>query len=276
MSVTGSGRVRVGGAGAHRAMRTASALVRGAGSRGALGRMTTGGEPGSEAVTGRIFTIGARAAVCVLPLPSSMPIPLDVIRPAAVDLLTWAFVGLGEDGPGARARCLLALVARDAEARARLVREGHLTLAMHFRELPVALTQAAPDALPAPDELRVLARAVLSAVTPETIAALSDLAPLVGRSAADLPIDDEAPELTLCGNGRGASLLGKTVPNYLLTRSGDDLTLARVAAARLRFGRQPRSDLTLDPLWGPGPGPAIDGAILLGSGSFTAARVRPG
>lgn len=241
--------------------------------------MTTGAEPEAmqeTPVAGRIFGIGARTAICSFPLPSSMPIPLGMTRPAAIDLLTWAFAGLGTDAPNARARCLLVLAARDAEARASLIRDARLSVAMHFRDLAVALTEAAPGETLPPGDLAILARAILSATTPATISALADLAPLIARPAAELSIADDAPELVLSEDGRTVALFGKTVSNYMLTRSEGELACARVARARLRFGRQPRSELTLEHLWGREPGPDIESAIFLGSGGFTPVRVRPG
>lgn len=219
-----------------------------------------------EAVAGRLFSAGARTFVLSLPLPSSLPIPLHAIT-AGLDLAAWAFAGLApDDAQGPRA--LLVLIARD-ETVARSLREGaRIGLALHYRDVTVAPTAAAPLAeLPA-DDRAVLARAVLSAAAPAAIDALADLAGLI--EASGIAPEADAPEIAL--TGEACRVPGSRVPDYLLLRSGADWACLRVARARLAFGAEPHMALTLEPVWGPTV-TAPEAAILIEPHRFVPARI---
>lgn len=216
---------------------------------------------------GRAFRLGADWALCSFRLPTSMPIPLAVVVPDGVALETWAFSGL--DAQADRPTCLLLLRLQDAAARNALAHGTRLVVATHFHALAVTTGPAEPaDRLP-PDDRTVMARAVLSAMTPRNAAALADPISLLATALRAASVPKDGPEVTLAADRPAAcTVSGTDVPNYVLFDSRAGLRCSRVAAARLVFSPAPRMDLDLEHLWGPDTAPP-DRTFLVADGRFT-------
>lgn len=208
---------------------------------------------------GQLFAGSRNTALLRFPLPPALPIPLGIAEPTGVTLATWAFASLEEGAAGGPVG-LLALEGMPG---------GDLTLATHFRDIPIRPEPAAPDAL-SDAERALFARALLSA-GPNGLTALSGLLPLVEPALAGLTLAEDAP--ALLPNGTAVTLTGKDVPHALLLRSGAGWGCARVARARLGFAGEPRIGLTLDPLWGAAPESA-QAAVALHAHGFVPLRVR--
>lgn len=228
------------------------------------------GKP-ARLATARLVHAGGRVFVLDLPLPTSLPIPLGVSAPAEIALLTWAFAGLAVDDPSGP-RGLLVLAADDAAQNMLCEGQGNIAVATHFRDLDVALSGLSPiDALSQEDRA-LLTRAVLSSVDASTVDHLGDLVDLIGKTAAELPVAENAPELTL-QDGRAATLSGTVIPNHLLVRAGSSWSLARASEARLAFGETPHAVLSLERRWG-APSEAVpDVAIALLDNDFVVLRL---
>ena len=230
--------------------------------------MTDTPEPHAP-IAGRLFAAGHGVLVCRYPVGTDLPIPLAVSEPASLGLLTWAFTGFG--GPESDPAGLLVL----HDAQAALAQGGTLTLETHFRDQAIACPKPRPVAELARPERAALGEAVLAAVRPDTLDALATLFPLLAPAVAESPVPETAPRLVLAGDdAHRATLLGSTVPNYLLLRAGSTWSCARVATAELRFGPAPAIDLTLAPAWGNPRGATVETAFLLGPGTVTPARLR--
>lgn len=208
---------------------------------------------------GQLFAGSRNTAVLRFPLPPALPIPLGIAAPDGVTLATWAFSGLEEGAAGGPVG-LLALEGTPGP---------DLTLATHFRDIPIRCEPAASRAL-SDAERALLARALLSAGL-SGLAALSGLLPLVEPALAGLTPAGDAPALIL--GGTATTLTGKDVPHALLLRTASGWGYARVARARLGFAGGPRIALTLDPLWGAAPEGA-QAAVALQAHGFVPLHVR--
>lgn len=208
---------------------------------------------------GQLFAGSQNTAVLRFPLPPALPIPLGIAAQEGVTLATWAFSGL-EEGAAGGPVCLLVLGG---------IPGGDLTLATHFREIPLRPEPAAPDAF-SDAERRLLARALLSA-GPSGLSALAGLSALIEPALVALVPADDAP--ALIPEGPGYALTGTAVPHALLTRSAAGWGCARVAEARLRFAGGARIGLALEPLWGTPPEGAR-AAVALHAHGFVPLLVR--
>lgn len=217
---------------------------------------------GTVPVPGQLVEAAPGACVLRFPLPPSLPIPLHVAAPETVQLVTWVFSGLEAGAPDGPV-CLLAL-----EAEGAALREG-VSLATHFRDLVVRPEPAASDVLP-PSERTLLARALLSSGT-AGLAPLGRLFGLVEPAVIALPVAEDAPDLA--DEDHGWSLGGTAIPHGLLFRARAGWGCARVAGARLRFGRHPRQHLTLEPVWGAAPEGLPERCFALHAHGFTALTI---
>ena len=215
--------------------------------------------PMEKPVSGRLVEAAPGACVLRFPLPPSLPIPLHIAAPEKVRLVTWVFSGLEAGAPDGPV-CLLVLEAESAALR------GGVTLATHFSDLVVRPEPASGDAL-SPAERTLLAGALLSAGT-AGLAPLGCLFGLLEPAVTALPVAEDAPDLAE-GEG-GWSLGGTAVPHGLLYRVRAGWGCARVAQARLRFGRHPRQHLTLETLWGAAPEGLPERSFALHAHGFTA------
>lgn len=213
----------------------------------------------SDPTPGQLFTGSRNTAVLRFFLPPALPIPLGIAAPEGVTLATWAFSGLDEGAIGGPV-CLLALEG---------VPGSDLTLATHFRDIPIRPEPASPDGLEA-GERSLLARALLSA-GPAGLPALAGLFPLIDVALAALAPSEDAPALV--AEGPRYALTGTAVPHALLLDAADGWGCARVAAGRLRFAGGPRIGLALDPLWGAKP-EGVRRAVALHAHGFTPLTVR--
>lgn len=225
----------------------------------------------SASLAARLFAAGPGVWVCRYPVATDLPIPLAVIAPAGVDLLTWAFAGFGADDRDPAGLLVL------HDPGGALSEGGTLTLETHFRACALACSKPRPAAELTAPARAALAGAVLAAVTPGTLDALATLFPLLAPAIADMPMADTAPRLTLARDDDAHAVLsGSVVPNYLLLRAGTTWSCARVARAALRFGPAPEIGLTLAPAWGAPWGTAVETALLLGPGSVLPASLGGG
>ena len=215
--------------------------------------------PMEKPVPGRLVEAAPGACVLRFPLPPSLPIPLHIAAPEKVRLVTWVFSGLEAGAPDGPV-CLLVL-----EAESAALRVG-VTLATHFRDLVVRPEPASGDAL-SPAERTLLARALLSAGT-AGLAPLGGLFGLLEPAVTALPVAEDAPDLA--DEDGGWSLGGTAVPHGLLYRVRAGWGCARVAQARLRFGRHPRQHLTLETFWGAAPEGLPERSFALHAHGFTA------
>lgn len=231
------------------------------------------GRSSSPTLDGRTIRLGPSWYLCRHRLPTAMPIPLAVASPGDVDLATWAFAGM--KAPSREPTCLLLLRPNGIAPETALERGTRLVVATHFHDIAVSSGPAeAPEALEA-TERAVIAQAVLSAVTAGTVAALASLFPLLAPALRAMPIREDAPDLAIDPHRPGTcSLSGTAVPDYLLLDSDAGTRCVRVATARLAVSPQPRVDLDLEPLWGPGGDDAPGHAVLVGGGRSTPARLR--
>lgn len=221
---------------------------------------------------GRVFRLGPDWALCSFLLPTSMPIPLGVIEPAGMVLETWAFTGM--TARASRPTCLLLVRAPVAEARIALERGTRFVVATHFHVVAVTTGPAEPAENLPPGDRAVMARAVLSAMTPRNAAALADPITLLAQALRAIPVPKDGPEVTVAADrSLACAVSGTDVPNYVLFDSNAGFRCARVATARLAFSPTPRMDLDLEPLWGPETWPP-DRTFLVADGCFTAARLR--
>ncbi|KQT20021.1 hypothetical protein ASG40_04295 [Methylobacterium sp. Leaf399] len=238
--------------------------------------MTSLAEPAAQAarrVGGEIWPITDHVVVCRYPVSTSLPIPLAVLAPGGLDLVTWTFAGMGEAGSGGQAPVAL-LVLAGPDAATALREAGELALATHFHDLAIAVPRSGTAQALTAVEREALCVAVLSAIVPETVGPLSKLLPMLRPVIDALPVPETAPELTVSGEGASTvTLAGFSVPNYLLLRGDGDLSCARVASARVRPGGDVRTDLTLDTVWGRPCGTRPDRAILLTEAGFSTARI---
>lgn len=218
----------------------------------------------------RIFRLGSDWVLCSFRLPTSMPIPLAVVAPADITLETWAFAGMStrEKPPTG----LLLLRMRGDAAETVLARGTRLVVATHFHPITLAIGPADPAGTLTLGDAAVMARAVLSSMTPRNAAALAVPITLLAPAIRDLPVPQDGPEVTLVDDPRACSISGTEVPNYVLFDSGSGLRCARVATARMTFSPASRMDLELDPLWGPEVG-RPERAFLIANGGFAAARL---
>ncbi|MCK2056373.1 hypothetical protein [Methylobacterium sp. 37f] len=228
----------------------------------------------SNTCEGRLFDFGSDWVLCSFRLPTSMPIPLAVVAPSNISLETWAFTGMTSRAN--RPICLMLLRVEDAEARASLAREMRLVVATHFHLITVATTPTEPaDGIDLNDQ-KVMAEAVLSAVTPRNARALADPIALLAPTLRAVPLPKSAPEIMLGPEPTEAcTVSGTDVPNYILFDADAGLRLTRVATARLIFSPIPRMDLDLEPLWG-AKIELPQRTFLVGHGRFTTARLRTG
>ncbi|GJD46940.1 hypothetical protein AFCDBAGC_4825 [Methylobacterium cerastii] len=218
----------------------------------------------------RIFRLGADWVLCSFCLPTSMPIPLEVIAPDNVTLETWAFAGM--TARERRPTGLLLLRTRGDAAETVFARGTSLVVATHFHSITLATGPAEPAGTLSPGDAAVMARAVLSSMTPRNAAALADPITLLAPAIRDLPVPKDGPVVTLVDDPLACSISGTEVPNYVLFDSGPGLRCARVATARMTFSPVSRMDLELDPLWGPEVGQP-ERAFLIANGGFAAARL---
>lgn len=225
------------------------------------------------AVQGRTRRLGTAWYLCTFPLPTSLPIPLGIASPSGLALVTWAFSRLTPDDAGPAG--LLIVAPRDAAGRAALEAGTRLVVATHFRDMPVLCGAAEAEATIRPDDLDAVAKAVVSAVMPETAPVLATLFPLLARSVAALTAPAGVPEVTMDLQGPHAcTLWGTEIPNHLLVASGTDVACARVREARMRFAPETAVVLDLEPLWGPDSAYSADRAVLVGANRFTVANRR--
>ena len=109
---------------------------------------------------GRVVRLGSDCVLCCFRLPTSMPIPLAVVSPADIELLTWAFAGM--TAPGRQPTCLLLVRPHSAVAANALANGTDLVLRTHFRDLAITTGPAEAAEGLSTDERAVMARAVLS------------------------------------------------------------------------------------------------------------------
>ena len=218
----------------------------------------------------RIYRFGSDWVICSFRLPTSMPIPLEVVAPGDVTLETWAFAGM--NARKKRPTGLLLLHTRGDAAETVLARGTRLVVATHFHPITLATGPAEPEGTLSPGDAAVMARAVLSSMTPRNAAALADPITLLAPAIRDLPVPQDGPEVTLVDDPRACSISGTEVPNYVLFDSRSGLRCARVATVRMTFSPASRMDLELDPLWGPEVG-RPERAFLIANGGFAAARL---
>lgn len=216
----------------------------------------------AKPVPGRLIEAAPGACVLRFPLPPSLPIPLHIAAPETVRLVSWVFSGLDAGAPDGPI-CLLAL-----EADSAALREA-VSVATHFHDLVVRPEPAASDVLP-PAERILLARALLSA-GPSGLAPLGRLFDLIEAAVIALPVAEDAPDLA--DEDHGWTLGGTAIPHGLLFRSHAGWGCARVAGARLRFGRHPRQHLTLEPVWGAAPEGLPERCFALHAHGFTALTI---
>lgn len=226
----------------------------------------------SSCYDGRVFRLGPDWALCSFRLSTSMPIPLALVAPGDIALETWAFTGMAARAD--RPTCLLLMRVQGAVARIAMEQGTHLVVDTHFHPIAVTTGPAeTADGLP-PGDRAVMARAVLSAMTPRNAAALADPITLLAPALRVLPVPKDAPEITLAADRSAAcTVSGTDVPNYVLFDAEAGLRCARVATARLTFSPTPRMDLNLEPLWGPEAGPP-NRTFLVADGRFATARLR--
>ena len=221
---------------------------------------------------GRVFLLGPDWALCSFLLPTSMPIPLAVVEPAGMVLETWAFTGM--TARASRPTCLLLVRTQVAEARIALERGTRFVVATHFHVVAVTTGPAEPAEDLPPVDRALMARAVLSAMTPRNAVALADPITLLAPALRALSVPKDVPEVAVAADRSSAcTVSGTDVPNYVLFDSNAGLRCTRVSTARLAFSPTPRMDLDLEPLWGPETG-SPDRTFLVADGCFTAARVR--
>lgn len=221
---------------------------------------------------GRVFWLGPNWVVCSFRLPTSMPIPLEVVAPSDISLETWAFRGMAAQAD--RQVCLLLLRAHGGAARSALAHGMLLVVATHFHPVAIATDPAeAADGLPLGDRT-VMAQAILSAMKPRNVAALADPVTLLAPALREVSVPKEAPEVTLAADPSVAcTISGTHVPDYVLFDAEAGLRCIRVATARLSFSPTPSMDLDLEPLWGPEIGSPRH-TFLVANGRFTTARLR--
>lgn len=207
---------------------------------------------------GRLLAGSRNTALLRFPLPPALPIPLGIAAPEGVTLATWAFSGL-EEGDAGGPVCLLALEGTP---------QGDLTLATHFRDIPIR-PEPASDALSEAERL-LLARALLSA-GPTGVAALAGLFALIEPALSTLMPAADAP--ALIPEGPGYLLTGTAIPHALLVHTAAGWACARIETGRLRFAGGARIALTLEPLWGAPPEGARAGFALNAHG-FVPLHVR--
>lgn len=227
-------------------------------------------EGASTRCDARIFRFGSDWVLCSFRLPTSMPIPLAVVAPGDVTLETWAFAGM--TAREKRSTGLLLLRTRGDAAGTALARGTRLVVATHFHPITLATGPAEPAGTLSPGDAAVMARAVLSSMTPQNATALADPITLLAPAIRDVPVPKDGPEVTLADDPRACSVSGTEVPNYVLFDSGSGLRCARVATARMTFSPASRMDLDLDPLWGPEVGRPRR-VFLIANGGFAAARL---
>ena len=218
----------------------------------------------------RIFRLGSDWALCSFRLPTSMPFPLAVVAPGDVTLETWAFAGM--TAREKRPTGLLLLRTRSDAAEKALARGTRLVVATHFHPITLETGPAEPAGMLSPGDAALMARAVLSSMTPRNAAALAGPITLLAPAIRDLPVPKDGPEVTLVDDPRACSISGTEVPNYVLFDSRPGLRCARVATACMTFSPASRMDLELDPLWGPEVG-RPERAFLIANGGFAAARL---
>lgn len=216
----------------------------------------------AKPVPGRLIEAAPGACVLRFPLPPSLPIPLHIAAPENVRLVTWVFSGLDADAPDGPI-CLLALEAESAAL------PESVSIATHFHDLSVRPERAANDVLPLA-ERTLLARALLSAGT-TGLAPLGRLFGLIEAAVIALPVAEDAPDLA--DEDHGWTLGGTAIPHGLLFRGRAGWGCARVAGARLRFGKHPRQHLALEPVWGAAPEGLHERSFALHAHGFTALTI---
>lgn len=210
-------------------------------------------------------------AVLRIPMHGSCAIPLDVIKPKATDLLMWSFAGFAGQGLADP----VSLVVLGCPSGIRLGGDADITIQTHTRELELKLA-AQPVPL-TPDEIGILAQAVIVSLTSTNAHRLAALFPLLADGLDACMAQASGPALIQRGRDPGTVIASGLdfVPEALLLRTQDGYACAAVKSLRIRSGVQASLVLTFassDAFTGLGDA-ASECAILTGHGRHTTARV---
>ncbi|MGU3408418.1 hypothetical protein [Methylobacterium brachiatum] len=218
-------------------------------------------------ISGSIVYIGCRAAVLKIPMNGSCAVPLGVLDPKSIDIVAWSFFGFAGQRPWDPS-CFLVLACRDDST---FINLSSVVLCTHFGNRRVALTSTAT--LFSGEETSIVAKALVSALTPGNLAHFNALIPILYAGLDAILAGAEEGDLNI---GRG--VLPKTwlayeidfVPDCIIVRSPAGYACSPLTAVRFHGPGRAAAELTTDiPL----NMQCADGVILSGNGRYVAARV---
>ncbi len=211
-----------------------------------------------------------RAAVLRFPLGGSCGIPLIILSPVGIEILTWAFMGFDSQSAGDPS-CVLVLGRTDGGP---IAAEASLTVRAHVRDLNLTVSPSSAGASLSQSESLLLAEAVITALAPATFEPLATLLPLLGPALDALAPQPGAPLPRL--DDRSDDLVVEEldfIPAFVLARTNDVYACAPVTSVRARA--TPRRTLRLTTDNRLGAASAIDRAILVGEGRYAVAGRMP-
>jgi len=216
---------------------------------------------------GSVVHIDRGTAVLKIPMNGSYAVPLGVLDPASVDLVSWSFYGFA----GQRVTdpsCFLVLACQDGGTFCTL---SSVSVRTHFGDRCVALTSGMAPLSRA--ETSIVAKALVSALTPGNLAHLCTLLPIldVGLDAILAESDAAAPNIRR-GDSTNTWLTHKIdfVPDCMIVRSSAGYACSPLTAVRFHASHPAAVAFTTGISLNT---QRADGAILSGNGRYVAARV---
>lgn len=217
--------------------------------------------------SGSIVYIDRQTAVLKIPMNGSCAVPLRILDPTPVDLVAWSFSGF----TGQRVRdpsCFLVLA---SQAESTFSTLSSIAIRTHFGDRRVAMTSTAAPL--SGEETSIVAKALVSALTPGNLAHIGSLIPILGGGLDAIVAEAESGGVDVRRGDSADTWLADNidfVPDCMIVRSPAGYACSPLTTVRFHASRRTAAALTTGV---PLHAQRADGAILSGNGRYAAARV---
>lgn len=218
-------------------------------------------------IPGSIIYIDHLIAVIKISMGGSCAIPLGVLKPKAINIIAWSFVGFSGQTV-TDPSCVLILGCQDEGAFFDI---SSVSVCTHIGDRCVDLTSKSTPLTR--DETSVVAKAVISALGPASLAYFDALIPILGVGLDTILADRAACDLSVTRDDAADVWIARNidfVPDCMIVRSPAGFTWGPITS--VRFHAPHRAVMTLT-TGAPLNTPSVNGAILSGHGQYTAAHV---
>ncbi|TXN42526.1 hypothetical protein [Methylobacterium sp. WL7] len=213
-----------------------------------------------------VVLVHGQVAVLRISMEASSAVPLEILSPSNIEILTWAITGFSGDRSACPC-CLLVLRPLHSDF---LGDFSSISVRTHIHDRTFRL-HAEPALLTA-GEILVLTRAVIAAIEPRNAGSLQLLLPVIAPALDAICLETDERQLTRPDSRTGTVVASGLdfVPFSLIARAAAGYVCEFIQSAKVRTGPEVKIAMTLR---APVDVGGADTVLLVGNGRHAAARI---